>query len=269
MGSDTTRWWGAFELALGRTGRWRVGPGTLLLQRLAQEWRAVLEASADIGASGVEIEVPAEQPGVQDDPIQHDQMRRFGTSDESGRIVLEARLADRPVVAAPKRPVEIPAGDEITIYVGSTVWVRVLVGEPARMLFEQPLIPLAETWFGPSPRTGELCYASRTHCRLRLDGLPVPPHRALTSVLVQNRADTPLILDAVKLPVPLLALYQAGDGGLWTQDVILERHDRDLSPLRLRQGSPRHASDAVLLTPPRKQAADNVMVRAFSSLFSL
>ena len=268
MSDETPRWWGVFELEIGHMGRWRVGPATLHMQRLDQEWRAVLETSGDISASGVEVQVPAEQPSARGDLIRHEQMRRFGTSDRAGRMVLEARLADRPVVAAPERPVEIPADDEITIYVGSTVWVRVLVGDPARMLFEQPLFPTAETWFGPSPRMGELCYASRTHCRLRLDDLPVPPHRALTSVLVQNRADTPLILDAVRLPVPYLALYQATDGVLWTQDVFLERNDRELSRLRLRQGLPRHASSAALLTPPRKEGLDKAMVRAFSSLFS-
>lgn len=268
MRDQRPTWWGIFELAPDSTGRWRIGPATLLVQRLTQEWRVIIETGGDPARADVDIEIPATLPAEQRDLVMRDQVRRFGVSASSGRVTLAAQLAALPVVAAPERPVEIPADDEITVYVGSTIWVSISVGEPSRQLLELPLMPVSDTWFGPSPRVGELCYASRTHCRLDLAALPMLPHRAITSVQVRNRASTPLILEQLKLPVPYLALYLSSEGGLWTQDVTLERSERDLSPLQVRQGVPKNAHDAVLVAQARKQLTDNVMVRAFSSLFS-
>jgi len=266
MYPDDKTWWGDFQVAMGTAARLCIGPATILIQRLQQEWRIATEVSTDPDELALDIEIPAELTEL----LERANVRRFVASNDSENITITARLADRPVVATPQKPVELPPGEAVTVYVGSPVWMHVHAGTPVRDLFEVPLQPPADTWFGPSTRVGELCYASRTHCRLSLDELPLRPHRAVTSVVVENQAATPLRLDALKLPVPHLALYSADDGRLWTQDVTLTRDDdHEFTPLRVREGAPRQAENAMRIAEPRQPVADNIMVRAFSSLFSL
>lgn len=265
MYPDDKTWWGSLQVAMGTTARLRIGPATILLGRLESEWHFATENTGDPDDVALEIEAPADDP----DLLARANVRRFGVSGQAQSLTLSARLADRPVVAASQRPVELPAGETVTLYVGSPVWIHVEAADPRRELFEMPLSRPADTWFGPSTRVGELCYTSRTHYRLRLEELPYKPHRAITCVLVENQASSPLLLESLKLPVPHLALYGTADGRLWTQDVSLARDDEhELSPLRVRQGAPQHAESAVRLAEPRQPIPDNIMVRAFSSLFS-
>lgn len=265
MYPDDSIWWGTFHVAHDTAARWQIGPTTLLVSRVEQEWRIATAMSDDPDENGLSIEIPAEIS----DMLERDGLRRFGGSSRSETICLSPRLPNRAVVAAPQQPVELLPGQTLTVYVSSPVWVHIEVGDPRGELLETPLYTPAETWFGPSPHVGELCYASRTHCRLRREELPVRPHRAITSVLVESRASTPLVLDALRLPVPHLALYSAADGWLWTQDVTLTHEEnRELSPLRVREGAPRNAAGAVLVAAPREPLSGKLMVaRAFNSLF--
>ncbi|HWN70913.1 MAG TPA: hypothetical protein VNM90_24895 [Haliangium sp.] len=265
MYPDDKTWWGSLQVDMGTAARLRIGPATILIGRLENEWHIATETTGEPDDVVLDIEVSADEP----DLLTRANVRRFGVSGQTRKVTLSAHLADRPVVAASHKPVELPAGETLTVYVGSPVWIHAETVDPRRELFDMPLSRPADTWFGPSPRVGELCYTSRTHYRLRLEEMPYKPHRAITSVLVENQASTPLQLDSLKLPVPHLALYGTADGHLWTQDVTLSRDDEhELSPLRVRQGAPRHAEDAVRLAEPRQPIPDNFMVRAFSSLFS-
>lgn len=265
MVPDDNAWWGNLKVDMGSAARLRVGPATILIGRLESEWHIATESTGDPDDVALDLELPARDPDLR----ARDGVRRFGVAGKSCALTLRARLADRPVVAAPQQPVELPAGETLTVYVGSPVWLHVEATDPRRELFEVPLSRPAETWFGASPRVGELCYVSRTHYRLRLDEMPYKPHRAITSVLVENRASTPLRLESLKLPVTHLALYATADGRLCTQDVTLSRDDEhEFSPLRVRPGAPRQAESATRIAEPRQPISDNVMVRAFSSLFS-
>jgi hypothetical protein len=114
-----------------------------------------------------------------------------------------------------------------------------------------------------------LCYASRTHARLDAGALPRLPHRAVTAVLVRNVADTPLRLDSMELPTPLLSLYGTPDGHLWTQDVTLERtEDGSHAALRLTDAPPSAAIRPVLLARAREAPPKHLVLRAFGSFFS-
>src|SRR5690606_6338338 len=149
------------------------------------------ESTGDPDAVGLDIERPAGEPELRAGAS----VRRFGVSGQALSLTLSAPLADRPVVAAPRKPVELAAGETLTVYVGSPVWIHIEAADPRRELFEMPLLRPADTWFGPSPRVGEVCYSSRTHYRLRLHEGAHKPHRAVTSVLVENNASTPLLLE--------------------------------------------------------------------------
>lgn len=266
MYPDDKTWWGSLQVPMGTATRLRIGPATILLERLESEWHIATESSDDSDDATLDLEAPAHDC----DLLARARVRRFGVAGRAQTLTLSARLADRPVVAAPAEPVLLPPGEILTVYMGSPVWIHVEAADPRRELCEMALLQPADTWFGPNPRVGELCYASRTHYRLRLDELPYRPHRAITSVLVENRASTPLLLESLKLPVTHLALFGTADGRLWTQDVTLSRDDEhELTPLRVRRGAPKQAENATRIADARQPIADNIMVRAFSSLFPL
>lgn len=152
MYPDDKSWWGDFQVAMGTAARLSIGPATILIQRLQQEWRIATEVSKDPDELALDIEIPTELT----DLLERANVRRFVVSNDTENITIAARLADRPVVATPQKPVELPPGEAVTVYVGSPVWMHVHAGTPVRELFEVPLQPAADTWFGPNTRVGEL-----------------------------------------------------------------------------------------------------------------
>jgi hypothetical protein len=259
-------WWGNFHIPKGTQTRWRIGPMTMWIERLAYEWRVAREL-VDV-ANNARVEIEPEAAYV--DLLQRGDLSRFGVDIGLDRIHIKPRLADRPVVCSPERAVFIPARQSVTVYVGSPLWAQLAVGERGDVvLHEFPIHRPSDTWFGPSTMDGELCYASRTAARLRLDEVSALPHRALTAVSIENHADTPLPLEKLKLPVQYLSLFVDGAGYLWTEDIELVRFEtEDLAPLALGKGPPRVAPGAPRLSRPRLAVSGNLFVRAFETLFS-
>jgi len=168
-------------------------------------------------------------------------------------------------------PLFVPKGEETTLFVSTPLWLRLEV-EKLGQLLEVPSQQLSDTWFGPSTLVGELCYASHAAVGVDLKDVTFEPHRAVTPLRVRNLADSPLHLERIKLPVRYLAVYKSGkpsDSRLWTQTVTLEREaDGDLAGLQLGKGAPREAGKTERLSAPRQRADKNLVVRAFSKLFS-
>ncbi len=211
------RWWGEYHLAAGDCRAWTIGTLLLVLQRDEADWRV---ASTSRGDTAEEIRVaepadPALVPSLAPE--------RFSFRRADGRLVLQARLADRPVVVRPADPLAIPPGEEVTLYVSTPVWVEVLVGRAPVSLAEIATHVPSDTWFGPSTYGGELCYAGRTLARRRYADVQVLAHRAVTPVEIQNRANDLFRLERLKLPVPNLALFVAADGRLFSDAVQLTR----------------------------------------------
>ncbi len=172
------------------------------------------------------------------------------------------------MISSPRAPFHLLPGQETTLYVGSPIWVRLRVGEPAIQIKELPTRRPSDTWFGGSTREGELCYAIKTRAVTDLERLPVFHRSAVTPVLIRNRAGDPLWLEKLKLPVPYLSLFGADDGRLWTEGVSLTRSDEgEMASLEVGSGPPDEASRGQLLTPARRTSEPNLIIRAFSSLF--
>ena len=198
---DTHVWWSPVRIDPGEARRWRIGPLSLTVARLRNEWRLGSTAGDDPLDTTLEVAAPATDDAL----AAAETVERFVTSGNTCRITLSPRLADRSVVVRPQIPLSVLPDDEARLFVSSPVFVAVVADGGERPLRELPTFRPSDTWFGSSTINGEVCYASRTACRLALDEVPFRPHRAVTAIRIRNRAGAPLLnLTRRRIKVPLL-----------------------------------------------------------------
>ena len=258
---DSETWWGDVQLAVREAARWRVGPLTLAVSRGRREWQLAWDWEADRSES--------QDWERLDDALPEDlaHQERFVVGETGDRIALRPALADRPVVSLPTVPLHLLPQREITLFVGTPVWVAIAVGASFEPLRELASRRLSDTWFGGSTRQGELCYANQTRACLNPENLPILSRSAVTPVLIRNQAPSPLDLERLKLPVPRLSLFSDRRHRLWTEGVTFTRTEAsDMASLEVSEGAPLEADGAELLTPPRDTTESTSLVRAFSSL---
>ena len=257
-------WWKGLSLDTGQTARLEIGPLVLQVCRLEEEWQvayARADAPAD-DANDWQILVNNERLGADAD------LKRYLFKTASAKLQVVPALADRPVVIRPMTPFYIPSGREATIYVSLPVWLRVQVGDPPATLEEIPVQRLSDTWFGPSTREGELCYASRTHGRSSLEQLPLRHHRAMTAVIIRNRFEEAMLLERLCLPVKYLALFATQDGLLWTQPVTMIREeDGDMAALEIGTAPPEQIRKPTQVGGSRQEPDQRILLRTLSALF--
>lgn len=257
------RWWGSALLAQGETHRWRIGPTALWIQHLESEWRVAVKRDGDGMAGGLE----SERLDGAADLLELGEVQRFAVSGKTEELHLDPVLADRAIVTRPETPFQVPAGEKVTVFVSSPVWLRISIGSPPRPLLEEPIFRPSDTWFGANTLDGEVCYASIAHFVLNAGNVPVAPHRATTPVHIHNKAKESLELDRVRLPVTNLSLYETEDGRLLTNSATLERKEADeFAELRLGKRGPSGMGAMTRVAEPRLPESENPVVRAFSKL---
>jgi hypothetical protein len=265
------RWWGTFPIAEGTSSRWEVGPCTIWVASLANEWRIARHQTSDPYAaaaaiwSGLSV---ADMLAYMEEKRTSVSVNRFGFRVPGPEVHIRPRLADRAVVVQPETPLRILPREEVTLYMSTPLWVQFEAGSPRRVLEEFPLYRPSDTWFGESSIAGELCYSGRTAARLHLKDLTVRPYRAITPVRVRNRAEEPLLLDRFQVLVQYLSIFEAPNRHLWTQTVTVERErDGDFAALKIGQGPPPEAGETTRIEGPRKAFESNLIFRAFGGLF--
>ncbi|MBZ0269812.1 hypothetical protein K8I85_16805 [bacterium] len=256
-------WWGEFRVEEGVTRYWQVGPLRLWATRQPEEWQLATESTADNLANEVAAAVePPTQPGPDA------RTARFGFRSSPKAIRLAPATADRPVVVKAASPFFIPAGEELSLFVSTALWLQVRVDGSTDLLYETPFHRPSDTWFGSSTREGELCYAAKIAIRHRLESVPRRPHRAISVVRIRNRAATQLELERLKLPSPVLSLYGCEDGSIWTESVTLERREEgENAMVTLGRGAPRAADNARKIAGPRQHVEPGILSRTFGGLF--
>jgi hypothetical protein len=256
-------WWGTFTAAEEESLLWEIGEMRLSILRRAQEWQVTqtgcdfteTEDVASRMASGGLIAGDIAKP------------ERFIFTKTGATLRVMPQLADRPVIVRPADALHVLAGQETTLFVSSPLWMHIEVHDSAVTLGDFPIQRPSDTWFGPSTLVGELCYASSTQGRLRLDELPPRPHRAVTPVSIVNHSAEPLLLERLSLPVPFLSLYASERGILWTNGVTMRRsNDTDLAEITVSEAPPPTEYATHRLTGPRKKAEKNMLMRAFGAL---
>ncbi|MGA9853374.1 MAG: hypothetical protein WBR15_10640 [Gammaproteobacteria bacterium] len=262
--SSARAWWGEFILKANTMGCWHLGPLVLWVQRLTGEWRIAWRAGEELmqQVAEVKLALPPEEPA------EGMAVSRFSFRDTGKPMRLVPALADRPVVVKPDMPLYIPSGEEITLYVSTTLWVRIFIGHDSGPLMEIPTLRPSDTWFGPNTRSGEICYASRTFAHTRAEDIVLRPHRAITPVHIRNHAPDALAVERLSVPVPLLSLSVNERGQFWTQSVTLERRAHaDNTMLQLGDMNLSGAVAIERVCGPRQVPDDRTVLRALSKFF--
>ena len=255
-------WWGRFTLGVGERGLWHVGPMRLGLSRQRQELSVDYRENAEPrDARFFECPTTATLDGSA--VVRN----RYAFAETPEVVWVRPALADRAVVVYPENPFHVTAGESITLFCSTPLWIRVEAGASRLALMETAIERPPDTWIGPSTREGEPCYATQTAARLDRSSVPRHPHRALTELRIRNAAGDTLRLERVNLAVPYLSIYAGRDGGLWTESVVLERTS-SATIGRLQIGHPPVPSEVERITPARLTSEPGgVLVRAFSALF--
>ena len=262
--SETNPWWGHFEVDNGRSGRWRLGPLELGLNRKPGEWEVIHRNGADSMAEFCDVETNLAPVTSEPDH----EILRFGSEEHGTGITVEPRLADRPVVARPERPFFLVAGGVVHVYVSTPLSVHVGIHERPDTLLELPTFRMSDTWFGPDTMEGELCYSVHTAARLHVEDMPLRRHRAVTELRVENRGHDPLLLERVKIPLPILSLFVSAQGWLWTGAVSVVRQESGAAVrVQLARRAPDCAGPTTLVAGPRRKESRNAFERAVHGLF--
>lgn len=257
------RWWGAFGLPEGATGRWNVGPLSFWIEHLPEEWRVLSAPAPDPSTTTCDLALPCRR---EDTAPPTATVRRIPVHKRSDDVQIVPALPDRSVVERPQTPLLLLPGEEVTIYVSTPLWVRILVGKPPREVVDLATQRTSDTWFGPNTIQGELCYSGWTHARLRLEYTPLRASRALTAVRVENQALEPMPLERIKLPVLNLSLFADPEGHLWTESVTMTRQSDGSARVDFSERPPPEAKQAEPIAGPRVKGGRNLLVRAFNAL---
>lgn len=258
-------WWGEFDIPVDSGAQWHIESLRLAIHHMEKEWQISYQRDGNDEALANKVSFSRGEF----DAASFASTTRHIFKKATTKLELKPQLADRTVVTRPATPISLAPGEEVTLYISSPLWVQFeIAGKSENILEDIAIHRPSDTWFGPSSREGELCYASKTGGRINLDKLPVRPTRAITPLMVVNRASDKLLIDRVALPVPLLSLYATPEGFLWTQPATLIRDDDgDMAELKLGKDAPKEAKGAERINKPRQQPEKGMLVRAFSSIF--
>lgn len=257
---ELAAWWGRHDVEPGKALRFRIGPRELWLERLPLELRVTHKQHEDaLDATLVVADRSAAPQGGLS-------ASRFAVAAGTG-VLLEPRLADRSVVVHAHEPFHVLADDEATLYMTTPIWICLSAAPSGKLMTELPCHRPSDTWFGPSTREGELCYAGVTSARRSLEELTMRPHRAVTQVRLHNQARTPLHLDRIALPATALSLFAAEDHRLWTERVSITRQpDGEVRGVAVDGEPPAEAGEVMRIAAPRHEDEKNPLTRAFRAL---
>lgn len=255
-------WWGTVEIGEAAGKRWEIGPLTLWVRRLSQEWWIAYERD----------EAKYDRPvTIQDyndtDRLAHPGAERYLSRHAQPALHITPTLADRPVVTRPTVPLHLCAGEEATLFVSLPVWVRLQAGPQRLLIREIPIQRLSDTWFGPNTLEGELCYASTTHYHQNFREMPVCPYLAVTPVRVLNRSGNTVVMERLSLPVQYLSVYGSIKSTLWTSKVNVKWEEGGMASIDIERKPPAEAGEAQSLCAPRRELEKAGVMRAVASLF--
>jgi hypothetical protein len=258
------QWWGAIPLPKNNSFLLKSHTFTVAVEHKSKEWciHVLRENMSDDEGNDNTFQCSVGEFS----PVYCGDISRHIINDNTVTLDVKPSLADRTVVCRPKSPITIVPGASVVIYLSTPIWLTIgVIDKEYTLLKEAATQRLSDTWFGASTMQGELCYASQTIGRLDLDKLPFRGQRAITPLLIENKADNDLLFERIALPVPSLSLFTSKTGQLWTQNVgLIREDDGDFAKLKL--GNPQ--ADSTLINGPRIELGHGQLIRAFSAIFN-
>lgn len=257
-------WWGDFTFPAGQGKEWEMAGLELGVARQAREWHVRTRRTAQQSEDNHEWR-QRDRTLLEESLAE---LSRFVFRQTAEHFQLLPRLADRSVVVRPVSPVFVPAGQETTFYVSTPVWLAGYAEGMATPLFDIAVVIPRDTWFGPSPDRGELCYATKVMGRTDLSQLPPRPFRAVTPVHVRNLGHDSMPIERINIPAPFLPVYGAESARLWTPalHVVRTAHNQQLQ-IRIDTGIATEAGHVSLLTPARRGSDEHALIRVFDNFF--
>lgn len=262
--AKTPAWWGRYNFDIGQSRAWQLGGLDLRVTRTPHEWsfqpRPRLNKQNEENshwALNDDIKMPSSAT-----------TSRFFFSNTGEALYLLPLLADRSVVVKPVTPLFIPAGQSITLYVSTPVWLGCYVERFDVPVLDVPIVRPSDTWFGRDTIRGEICYATKVTARTDLSDLPTRPFRAITPVSLHNAGKDVMPVERINVPVPVLGVYASATGALWTQPLKVEHDGHNRSPIiQITNEMPADAGSLEMLSPPRVGAQGHALIRIFDNLF--
>ena len=197
------------------------------------------------------------------------ELMRFVRDDDDNAIQIRPRLANKNIVAKPYMPLFLPSQQTVTIYISTPVWLAIFQNQQSRPLMELPTFILSDSWFGPTPHIGELCYASLFSGRIDLSSLPRRASRIITPVTITNNGIDNLKLEKISIPCDYLAIYANSANELWTPTLSIVR-ETDQSKTRMSIDKKLHPKllDAKRIAEPRVLDQTGLLSKTIDMLFS-
>jgi len=259
-----TKWWGTFKVPEKNSFLLESPTFILAIEHKAKEWCIHVKRNKFLNIE--ENENTFEQFIGEFCPVNCGDISRHIINGNNDILELKPSLPDRTVVCRPKFPITLVPDASVILYLSTPIWLTISTTDKKYTLLKEIATQrLSDTWFGASTREGELCYASQTIGRLDLDKLPYRRQRAITPLLIENKADNDLVFERIALPAPSLSLFLAESGQLWTQNVSLIREgDGDFAQLKLGSSQP----NSTLISGPKVDSGHGQLIRAFSAIFS-
>ncbi len=259
IGIKSRRWWGTYQVEDGQSKFWRIGNVVVCVDRVTNEWHI---ASCPVGNISDLPDQDSDDPHNFKIPFDKLNFKTF-TFHTQAEIELKPVLANLPLASKLERPIYIPGGEDILLYISSPVWVRVQTGTTNIILDEIPTLVLSDTWFGPNTREGELCYAGHTHCSPHLKDIPSGSDRIISPMLIKNHARELLKLENISVPLPYLSVYSDKDNFLWTEQLNVYREEDTGPEVKVAKGPPKAIEDLTLLTSAREDIHTTSSLKRF------
>lgn len=194
---------------------------------------------------------------------------RFIHSHNHDKLQFRPRLANKSIVAKPYMPVFLPSEQTVTVYISTPVWLAIFLDDQKQPLLEVPTFKLSDTWFGPKPHIGELCYSSRFSGRIDLSALPKRASRIITPVKITNNGADNLKLEKISIPCDYLAVYLNENNELWTPTLsILREVDKNKTQVTIEKSLHPSLENAKRVGEPRVADQSRLLSKTIDMLFS-
>lgn len=256
--------WDPVEFNVGARALWRLGRLSVWVQRYEQAWHVLRTYAGDGDAESREfaLSLQADKPDSTD-------WKHYLVKDGRWALPLPAMM-DRPVIVRPDRELILPPGQRARFFIALPLWFALRAGT-ARVagnqapLFEVPIVPIANAWFG-DPIAGELCYYVDARLYQDAEELPGSPVHAVCPLWIHNDSEKELSFDRFCLHTEFLGIYR-GRSRLWTNEVsILFKGAAQATQVQPSKSAPDLDGPASLVREPRQAVENWYFKRSFDLL---